>query len=233
MRQLAIRITGITVPLVLTLLLAVVSCTGSRQQAANEGPPWQEIAGRDETSEGSTRIRRYPVYRVRVPEGWKRQDPADDDSIADTTLSIVEFVIEDSDGSIVVTVHNFPVELLAERIPPRAQVVRWQGQFDPLDPNTTSIVLQAHGGYAGLLLEGSGELKGNNLALLAWAMQLAPEHFRHLILVGSPEEMAYFRQMRADYTIKATGSPEAISRHRNEIASFSRSFELIQEIPVF
>ncbi len=54
-------------------------------------------------------------------------------------------------------------------------------------------------------------------------MQLSPIHFRNLAHSN--------RQLRSDYTIKATGAPDSIDRHREDIEQFARSFELIEELP--
>lgn len=193
-------------------LLFLVSCADT----SVSGPPWQEISGRDD---GGVRIVRYPVYRARVPGSWKRIDPGATDSIADTTLALITYEVD----GITVVVHNFPYDDFEQRIPPQSQVFRWQRQT----PKMVQIAPYAHGGFSGLSFDAQSDGK----RVLGWAMQLAPQHYRNLSIEGTAEELSYFRQMRADYTIKAWGPPNAIMRHQDSIEQFARSFELIQEIP--
>lgn len=180
-------------------LLLLVACGGETQSPNNQ---WQEILGRDEGS-----VRR-PVYRAQVPDSWKREDPAPGQSISDTRLANVTFRC----GELVVYVHSFP-----QRIPPEAQVARWQRQLG----GATRVAREAHGGFAGLRVEGEG--------LLAWAMQLDGRLYQTLEQLGEEEEeRLHFAQMASDYTIKATGPVE---EHRTDLERFARSFELIQAVP--
>jgi hypothetical protein len=152
----------------------------------------------------------HPVYRALVPAEWTRHDP-DKDSVADTTQPLVEYRL--SDG-IVITVHNFP----GIRIPPAAQIARWRGQMKDCDPKCMNISSCSHGGFAGLQFECKN--------CLAWAMQLDAGHRQKL-----PGNQNLHDEMKADYTIKAVGPHEKLSKHRREIHDFAMSFELIQEIP--
>lgn len=112
------------------------------------------------------------------------------------------------------------------RIPPQAQLQRWKQQLNPIDETSVLITPQSFSGYKGLLLEAEGEIKGEPTAVIGWALQIGNDHFRTLSYTDLPN------QMRADVTIKATGSPEAIALQRERIKTFARSFELIEEIPV-
>lgn len=112
------------------------------------------------------------------------------------------------------------------RIPPQAQLQRWQQQLNPIDQTTVLITPQSFSGYKGTLLEAEGEVKGEPTAVIGWAMQIGDDHYRTLTYTNLPN------QMRADVTIKATGSPASIDLERDRIKSFARSFELIEEIPV-
>ncbi len=193
------------------LILVLMGC-----QATPQADPWQTIDGRDE---GNAGIVRYPVYRARVPQHWQRIDPPVSASNADSTLPICTFELPD----LRIVIHNFPVNSIEQRIPPGAQVARWQQQT-----GKPAAVIEpvAHGGFAGFLFEAEGG------GVVGWAMQLAPEHFHALAnLSATPAERTFFRQMQADYTIKVTGSPDAIAAARPEIDQFARSFELIQAIP--
>ncbi len=193
-------------PKFLLLFLLLTGC----QECPEKVPPFtqQEFSGREEL------LVRRPVYRAKVPVGWIRLDPQG--SIRDTTEPNVSFLIEDS---LTVTVHTFPSEGLEERIPVAAQIERWKRQS-----GATTVTPISHGGFAGLSLEGP--------SILAWSMQLDLEHYQVLsFLASSPLEEEHFKQMRADYTIKAMGSPELIERYKEELHFFAGSFELIQEIP--
>lgn len=188
--------------------------------------PWVEISGRDELPL-TGKVTRYPLYRTVVPVHWKREEPPTDQSNFDTTLPIATFYVDE----ITLWVHNFPANALSERIPPGAQIARWKRQLTPSPHHPTEVKPVAHGGFSGLYLEGEGELKGEEQGVLAWAMQLGQDHFQALLIEGSPEEERFYRQMRADYTIKAVGPSEKIRLHKHEIHQFARRFELIQEVP--
>jgi len=200
-------------------ILLLVSCGQTNVAPA---PVYQHIQGRDDAPSTGQIIRR-PVYRARIPDSWIRKDPQAKESIADTMRPLVEFLIPTPQGEVRLTVHNFPYDHMEERIPPAAQIARWRQQANLEDPLNTREDFRAHDGFAGICLEGDG--------LIAWAMQLCPEHFRCLQQPGPPEQTRYLRQLRADYTIKATGPEEAIHYAKTELINFSDSFQLIQEIP--
>ena len=176
----------------------------------------QTIDGRDEGKP----FLRYPLYSVKVPSHWKRVDPVASESIADTTKSLCEFIIEDR---VKITVHNFPIENILQKIPPIAQVNRWRTQFVSLDPALTILTPQSHDGFVGFYLECQGLLHGESTMLLGWAMQLAPEHDQRLGDHLSKGE-------KADYTIKVLGPPEYVYKHQEAIILFANSFELIKEL---
>lgn len=210
------------------VLLLLVAC-GS--QVVEDLPAWQEIAGRDE-ADVTGRIIRRPVYRARVPDDWRRVDPEPSVSIFDSKLSLVEFFIDDPEGELRITVHNFPSENAQQRIPAEAQLMRWKRQLGAQDPSASRVTPQAHGGFAGLYLQATGTMDGQATTFLAWSMLLDMEHYRVLSsLPGGAEEQRFFKQMRADYTIKASGPPQVVERHRPAIEAFARSFELIEAIP--
>ncbi|MCB1136503.1 MAG: hypothetical protein KDK78_09560, partial [Chlamydiia bacterium] len=171
---------------------------------------------------------RHPVYHVRVPETWRREDPPTNQSNSDTTLPIATFFVGDS---IEIHIHNFPAQTLDTRIPPGAQVGRWQRQLVTAaqSPAKTSPIAQA--GYWGLYFEGTGQLKGAERTVYAWAFQLGQEQFHALELPGDAGAQHFFRQMRGDVTIKAVGAPEEMASQREAIHRFASSFQLIQEIP--
>lgn len=195
------------------LLAVLTSCNSCPEKV----PPYtqQEFTGREERTQQQRLVRR-PTYRAKVPIGWKRIDP--ENPIQDTREANVTFRTEDG---IVITVHTFPTETLEERVPPAAQVARWKGQLKDA-PSAVHAISQA--GFAGLKLDAP--------TLLAWSMQLDFEHYQTLsFLAQSIEEEEHYKQMRADYTIKATGTEAALDLHRKELELFASSFELIQEIP--
>jgi hypothetical protein len=201
--------------------LILVGCTDSQEHSKNDFQ-WQQINGRDE----GIPDQRTDVYRATVPPNWEREAPSPDRSIEDTTLPNCSFMIRDEDDHILITIHTFPSDHLEERIPPEAQVSRWKKQFKEIDQESMSIIPKAYGGFAGLFFEASGKLKDNadSMTVLAWSMQLDPQHYQTLSLQSD-------KQRCADYTIKAVGSTELIEKHKDEIHHFAKSFELITPIP--
>lgn len=200
--------------------LLILACLLAGCQQASQETPWQQIDGRDRFDETGA-IKRYPVYRARVPKSWVRHDPPTDSSNSDSRLPICSFEID----GIEIHVHNFPVTNIEKRIPPPAQVARWQQQ---VGGRATLVEPVAHGGFAGLHFEAD---KGSE-RVVAWAMQLAPEHYYKLASLARTDlEREYYQQMQSDYTIKVNGPQEAIEQHRSAINAFARSFELIQAIP--
>jgi hypothetical protein len=199
------------------------SCEKSNSTLANAGFI-EEIKGRDE--EG----KRLAVYRIRVPEEWIRHDPPPEESLVDTTKALCEFIIKDGNQHIRIAIHNFPSERMDQRIPPAAQVARWQRQLSSFDPTDSSTVSQVFNGFVGLLFTGVGQLNGENTKILGWSLQIANEHYRALSN-PSTANAARYRQMRADVTIKAVGPRELMESHSQAITDFAQSFELIEEIP--
>lgn len=197
------------------LLIIISACANS------EGPPdaqdlkIEKISGRDKQG--------IPIYRAKAPISWTRKKPLPEDSLEDTTKSLCEFFIQEEAGIIRITIHNFPSIKIEDRVPPASQIARWKRQFANLEPTSVSVTQQAWGGFAGLLFEGAGRINDKSEAVMGWSMQLGSEHYRNLLGASS--------QIRADYTIKATGPKELMKKYRKEIVAFARSFELIQEIP--
>ena len=182
----------------------------------------QLIKGRDTS---------LPIYQVRAPESWIRRDPLPDESLEDTTKALVEFIIADPEGLVRIWIYNFPSSSLEERFPPIAQVERWQRQFELLHPQETEAVSLGYNGYIGVLFSGTGVLRGTDKTVMAWALQVAGQHYETLCRFKNVEEAERFKQMRADVTIKAEGAPLLMERHFEKICAFAQSFELIDEIP--
>ena len=195
----------------ITILLFLAGCTAPSEPIRDA--PWQTIAGRDDARE--------PIYRARIPEQWHRQDPDPTISLTDSRLAICELTVLDAiHGDIKITIHNFPYDKFEDRIPPAAQVARWQRQLTEIDPTSIQTTPVGHGGFAGFLFEATGTFEGQQgTSVMGWAMQLAAEHFWNLE-----------GQRRADYTIKVVGPARSVAKHRDEILRFARSFELIDEI---
>ena len=199
------------------LFIALLLAGCSTQQETR--PPWQTIQGRDRTVT-------QPLYRVRAPLDWVRENPADDADLSDTTLPIVTFYIRDvdPDSPIRVTLHTFPYTQPEARIPPEAQVARWQrqtrfsGASDKI--KTFSVTPVSHGGFHGLFFETE--------SVMAWSMKIG-DPYEQLFQAYIPST-PYTRALRADYTIKATLPPEGM-KHRDALIAFARSFEWIEEMP--
>lgn len=201
-------------------LIFLTSCSSNHAKPLTN---WQTINGRDE----GVATQRIALYRVKVPMHWQRQDPSLDESIADTKKSICEFFIKDGQETIRIAIHSFPYPNFESRIPPQAQIARWKRQFNNLDPSQISLHACSQGGFHGLCLEAQGTMHDRSTAVLGWSMQLAADYYRQL----SWEDCFMNRQKRADYTIKAVGSPALMHQHRQAIIAFARSFELIEELP--
>jgi len=77
------------------------------------------------------------------------------------------------------------------------------------------------------LFTGVGILNNEETMVLAWALQIAPEHCRTL---SNPDSYLN-KQMRSDVTIKAMGPVTLMKKHKQAIETVARSFELIEEIP--
>ncbi|CCB86179.1 MULTISPECIES: hypothetical protein [Parachlamydia] len=187
----------------------------------------QEIGGREDGNPPT----RFPVYQAKVPLSWIRKDALHTQSLQDSTLPICEFFIREEQNEVRVTVHNFPNASLESRVPPLAQISRWKKQFEQLNPLHQHTQPQSWGGFVGLYFEGSGQIKGEQVKMLGWCMQLARDHFLNVQqkLLISPDP--YFKQALADYTIKALGPKEFVEQHQTEIEAFANSFELIKELP--
>lgn len=149
------------------------------------------------------RVENKPIYQVEVPIDWEPL-PLEGD-ITDTRNPIASYKI----GNIRLTFHNFPTSKIEERIPPMAQITRWQNQgFN----EKVEITKTAHGGFGGYKIEGLG--------LLGYAMQLTST----LYPFASQDQAA-------DYTIKAVGPPMEILEKQNQIENFALSLELIEPLP--
>lgn len=209
----------------LFILLALTFCSCSESGPSKRDLPMQIIKGRDH--QGT----RLDVYRVRVPASWIRKDTLPEESLIDTTKSICEFMISKGTSFIRITIHNFPSDTMDQRIPPAAQIARWERQFDLLISSESSTIPQAFNGFVGLKFKGVGTLNQKEVIVLGWSVQLSKEHYRTLTYPKTPLESTLFSQMRADVTIKAVGPKELMEDKEIEIHEFARSFELIAEIP--
>lgn len=195
------------------------SCSDDKEVAPDQ--TYQSILGRDE----NTSLTRDNLYRIRVPKQWKRLDSPLGESLQDTKKSLCEFFIEEDNEKIKIAIHNFPSRNMDDRIPPMAQISRWKRQFDTIDPVRQLTTPQSFSGFVGFLYEGDGTIEDKDNTIMGWTMQVGMEHYR---ILSGPD---FPIQMRADITIKVTGPRDMISKHRDAIISFSRSFELIEEIP--
>lgn len=203
-------------------------CSCSQQDSASQHLNVVEIAARDE---GMPDTKGPIVYRLKVPKNWIQQHPHPHESIVDTTKAIAEFFITDGNEKIRIAIHNFPSNSMDERVAPMAQISRWKKQFQSLQQASVSIIPQAFGGYSGFLLEATGQMHGVTTSILGWALQLAPEHYRALSQLVPPTIAQRHRQMRGDVTIKTVGPAQLMDKYREEIISFARSFQLIDDIP--
>jgi hypothetical protein len=209
----------------LWMLIAIFLCllTSCDQQQSPQ-TAWQDFCCRD----GGNPTERLPLYRAKVPLNWIREDTPE--SVMDSRKPICSFQIGDVNDPVHLAIHTFTFESFEQRIPPASQVARWKRQFDELEPSTLCIDSRACGGFTGLSLHACGQIKEKDTAVLAYSMQLAPQHW--MSLQNDRESSFKQKQMTADYTLKATGSPSSIIRWKDEIELFANSFELIDEIPI-
>lgn len=184
---------------------------------------WQFIPARDD---GISKERPL-LYRARLPSGWIRNEFPVTESIYETTKCNCEFTVVDGNDSARITIHTFPIDDVHPRISPEAQIARWKGQFSYLDPLSTTVSSESSGGFSGICFEGEGIVEGQKTGIIARSMQLAPVYDNALKQERIPEA----RRKRADYTLKATGSPAVIEKNRGEILRFFDSFELVDELP--
>ena len=196
-------------------LITLLSCS-----TTNVEDKWQNFEGR---SEG------VPVYQAKIPQTWHVSLPNSEDYLTDTTLPIFTCIVPCDNEEIRIAIHNFPTQTIEQSIPAHLQIRRWQSQFQSIDPASLNYTPLSIGGFTGYLFEATGLINSATMSVLALAMQIIPEHYRTLQSSSTKEKE--YKQMRADYTIKATGSPEAIASKREEILIFAESFELIHPIP--
>lgn len=184
------------------ILLLLLGCSSPSPKTNAQ---WQEFSSR----EGIL------VYRALVPINWIRKEPTGD--LQDTRKAICEFNVLDNEEEIRITLHTFPFSEKEQRIPPQAQVARWKGQLEDLDPLSFQITPVSHGGFHGLFFEGESQ----GMKMMGWSMALSPFYARRDLN----------STLQADYTIKVTGSSEMINKHRKDLICFANSFECIQEFP--
>ncbi len=180
------------------LLFLFIGCDSPKPPVSDT---WQQMAGRNADAQ--------PIYRTIVPSHWQRLPPQP--NLEDTMKPICEYSIA---NEIRLTVHNFPSEQLSQRIPPEAQVKRWQRQA-----GAGTLSHQCQNGFVGLRLETD--------ELIAWAMQLDPELYLSL---SGPNASDHDRERRSDYTIKIGGPKSLLEIHRNDLETFTNRFELINPI---
>lgn len=196
-------------------LITLISCSTN-----NFEEQWVDIEGR---------LKGIPIYRAKMPHSWRVFLPDSEDYFQDTTLPILSCTVPCREGEINITIHNFPTHSIEGSVPAHLQLRRWHNQFSSVDPASLNHTPIAYGGFTGYLFEATGTIKNQMSSVLAIAMQIIPEHYR--MLQNNPLKEQEYMQMRADYTIKAVGSPEAIASKREEILLFAESFELIHPIP--
>ena len=184
---------------------------------------WNEFYCRDNGDPAERMI----LYRAKVPFGWVRENSTE--SVQDSKRPICSFLLGEASDSVYLTIHTFIYTSFDQRIPPTAQIARWKRQFEDLDLSTLMIEPRAHGGFTGLSFYACGKFKAKETTVIGYAMQLAPQHW--MTLQNDSKDSLKQKQMSADYTLKAIGSPLAVAKYKEEIDLFANSFELIDEVP--
>lgn len=204
---------------VFTLSFFLIGC----EQSDFTQTTWQHFCCRDHGDP----VERLALYRAKVPVSWTREDSRE--SVMDSRKPICAFLIGDAHDPVHLTIHTFTFESFEQRIPPAIQVARWKRQFDDLDSSTLIVDQRSYGGFTGLSLQACGRIKDADTAVIGYSMQLAPQHW--MALQNEHSDQYKHKQMSADYTLKAIGSPASIARWKDEIELFANSFELIDEVP--
>jgi hypothetical protein len=128
-------------------------------------------------------------------------------------------------STITVSFHSFPSNHFDERIPSQAQVARWRKQLQPIMEVCEPV---SFSGFSGLYYEGENETE----KMMAWSMQLDSGLYQALLFCGKThEEKEFYKQLCADFTIKAYGPKEKMNDQKKEICFFAHHLGLIQEIP--
>lgn len=200
-------------------LLLLVSC----HSPSSTSSQWYFIAGRNEENS----LHRPLLYHILAPSHWICQTPLKSESIVDTTKPNCTFYIQEGGQSIRITIHTFPFQSLQMRISPLAQITRWKKQFKELDPLWNKMAPISWGGFHGLYFEGQGLVQNEPIRVMGWSMQLASGYVHQLNL--NKHLLDHWKQ--ADYTIKASGPPILMEKHRLSILAFAQTFEFIDELP--
>lgn len=196
------------------LLLISLLVVGCDQQPPLPKAKALEIFGR------KTHI---PIYHAEVPLDWSLTPPSQELNLSDTTVPIFTFHVDD----IVITVHNFPSRALQDRIPPQAQIDRWINQIKAQNPLVNPFT---NGGFGGLRVEAEGTKQNQEVKLIGYSLQLSQVLYKQLNMPKSVQEARLFSEMRGDYTIKALGPIDQMDKHKGEIDTFAKSFELIEPL---
>lgn len=133
------------------------------------------------------------LYRIEVPEEWVTIQVKQNE---DTREPIAEFAF----GNVRFLIHNFP----GMRIPPSAQVERWNRQTP-----SRFVEPSAFSGYQGLFFE--------NEKVLAWALEWG---------ACRREKEENF----SDVTLKVIGPEQEIEDNREAIIKAARTFENCEDL---
>ena len=212
---------------VLFAFCLLASSCSQKDQNPSTPTSLQDVKGRD--YEG----KRFNVYRVRVPNHWIRKDSLPEESLSDTTKSLCEFFIVDPEGTIRITLHNFPSDKVEQRIPPAAQIARWKKQFDHLNPEDTSIVPQSFSGYAGLKFKGTGLMNQILTTVIGWSLQLGEESFRELSSPLTLESAVQDNKVMQDFELESLpiGADHSQMVKAAPIGSDSKSKDYVNLLP--
>lgn len=167
------------------------------------------------------------IYEIDFPDHWEYAF-TDSNLINDTRESLCDLFFEEENEKVIFSIHNFPCSSLHERIPPKAQVNRWNNQLKETQEIKKQEILESFGGFCGIKFQGVGNLNHEAKKMIAWAMQL-PEEFYHSLNFSNFSEDELM-QMRADFTIKVTGPESLIDKHQATLEKVAHSFRLIQDI---
>jgi len=198
------------------LTISLIGCSSS--DIENDLVRNEIIYSREEQLENGKTVR-WPLYQVSTPVTWQLL-PIEND-LTDTTKPNATFLI---DEGVTLSIHTFSYPGVEGHIPCERQIERWKGQ---LNKAAILVTPTSFCGFAGLYFEAENE----TTQVLGWSLQLDIRHRQKLFeLAITPDQMAFFRQITSDCTLKVKGAPVTINDHKEEILSFANSLRLLHNL---
>lgn len=167
------------------------------------------------------------IYEIDFPKNWGASI-TNNESIDDTTLSLCHLILNENNEKITLAIHNFPTKSIDDRIPIKAQILRWINQLEQNEEIKNDEKNESFGGFCGIKYQGVGKIKGIKQKMIAWAMELPEETYHQLNFSSHSKEKLL--QMRSNYTLKVLGPEALVNKHQQTIEKIARSFRLIDDL---